>query len=127
MPLGCIVTSVEMTAKKTDTANDVSNNKNVESEAEIDGRIGKRMNRALYKLYKKDGVAQSKWALAQQLYQRPSTSHGMPVVDRCIDRGLIRIEEDHEQAEPRGAGAIVLTDAGEEYVEESGEREFRYL
>lgn len=72
-----------------------------------DGRIGEKMEAAVQYVAKQPRP--SKHDVAKTVGPHGSTQYGYHSVDRCISRGLIEIESDHEEAEPRGKGAVVLT------------------
>ena len=83
---------------------------------DFDGRIGKTMEAAVHFVKNSGGVVQSKHVIAKSVGPHGSTQYGYPPVNRCIYRRLLRIDEDHDKAEPRGIGAVVLTDKGRRFL-----------
>ncbi len=84
--------------------------------SEFDDRIGKTMQAAVYFVKSNGGVVQSKHVIAKAVGPNGSTQYGYPPVNRCIFRGLLRIDEEHNKAEPRGIGAVILTDKGRKFL-----------
>ncbi len=83
---------------------------------EFDGRIGKTMEAAVEFVKRSGGVVQSKHVIAKSVGPHGPTQYGYPPVNRCIYRRLLRIDEDHNKAEPRGIGAVILTDRGRRFL-----------
>lgn len=81
-----------------------------------DGRIGNKMIMAV------KAVAQSpyesKCELAKKVGPHASTQYGYQTVNRCINRGFIKIDPDHDAADPIGKGAVVITDVGRDFVDQ---------
>lgn len=83
---------------------------------EFDDRIGKTMEAAVNFVKNNGGVVQSKHVIAKSVGPNGSTKYGYPPVNRCIFRGLLRIDENHNKTEPRGMGAVILTDKGRRFL-----------
>jgi len=79
-------------------------------------QVGPRMHVAVQAANRK--VWQSKNELAKHVGPNGSQDYGYQIVDRCIRKGLIcRPDDDHEQANPHGSGAVYTTEKGERYLE----------
>jgi hypothetical protein len=89
----------------------------VTNDTQFDGRIGDRMKQTV-KIIARSGPAKSMLQLATSVGPNGSQKFGYRTVHRCRRRNLIRVESDHPEAEERGAGAVLLTDKGEQYYDE---------
>jgi hypothetical protein len=79
-------------------------------------RIGPKMRRALMLLDSKPYRSMNQ--LATSVGPHGSSKFGYRIVRRCLRKGLATIEPDHPKAEPHGRGAVVITDKGQDVVEE---------
>jgi len=86
-----------------------------EHNGETTAHVGPKMRAALQILAR--GPKQSKKALAEVVGPNGSLRYGYEVVNRVVKGKLATVESDHEDANPHGAGAVVLTDAGREYLD----------
>lgn len=78
-------------------------------------RVGPKMHSAVKRVYKQ-GPYQSKKQLAESVGPHGSLKYGYQIVDRCKRRRLLDVDPDHEEAEVRGKGAVVLTEKGRKYL-----------
>lgn len=79
------------------------------------GRIGDNMIRAV-RLTAEDGPYGSVGHLGRNVTPDKSQSTGENAVRRCINRGLLEVDPDHEMTGPDSNGAVVLTADGERFI-----------
>lgn len=79
------------------------------------GRIGDNMKRAV-RLTADNGPYGSIGHLGRDVAPDASRSSGTDPVYRCIDRGLLEVDPDHEMTSPGSNGAVVLTEYGERFI-----------
>lgn len=89
----------------------------VACEQEWDGRIGPKMRSAV-RIVESRGAFQSRNQLAVIVGPHGSQDYGYRIVNRCKKRGLIDIDPDHPEANPKGSGAVVLTEKGQRFYDE---------
>lgn len=83
-----------------------------------DGKlVGPKMHRAV-RAVAKHGPYSAKLPLAESVGPHSSRRYGYEIVDRCIPT-LLELDPDHEAATASGRGAVVLTDEGRRYLEET--------
>lgn len=83
---------------------------------EFDGRIGKKMIEAVKYVNKSGGSVPSKNQVATKVGPHGSSQYGYQTVNRCLDRNLLVLNRYSEDAEPRGKGAVEVTDKGLELI-----------
>lgn len=81
-----------------------------------DDRIGNKMRRGVRAVHKEEAYP-SKRQLALLVGPHRSTDYGYQIVDRCIRRGLLEVDESHDKATYNARGAVVLTDNGRAYYQ----------
>ena len=64
-------------------------------------------------------VRQSKNALAKKVGPNGSQDYGYQIVNRCIRKNLLAVHPQHDAANPHGKGAVVLTDKGARYLNDT--------
>lgn len=84
-------------------------------ERPFDGRIGPKMRRAVRLVGA--GPEPSKNQVAKAVGPHGSQDYGYRIVNRCLGRGLLRVDPDHPEATPSGQGAVVITKRGEAFLE----------
>lgn len=57
--------------------------------------------------------------LAIRVGPHGSQDYGYRIVNRCIRKGLLKVHPEHADANPHGRGAVVLTDKGARYLNET--------
>ena len=67
----------------------------------------------------------SKNVVAKAVGPNGSQDYGYRTVNRCISKNLLAINPEHEDANPHGKGAVVLTDKGARYLNESEDKELK--
>jgi len=82
-------------------------------------RIGYKMQLACELLAGEGGALPSVHRLALWVGPHGSTKYGYAIVKRCIRAGLVTREPGHPLANPKGDGAVVLTDAGRKCSDEA--------
>jgi hypothetical protein len=82
--------------------------------------VGPRMHKAI-ELLAQVGPYQSRNALATTVGPRGSQDYGYRIVGRCRRKGLLAVDADHPNANPHGAGAVVLTDKGRRYLDSNSD------
>jgi len=95
-------------------------NPTVRSTAEGE-QVGPKMHSAVKCVAK--SVRQSKNELAKIVGPNNSQQYGYRIVDRCLRKNLIAIHPEHEKANPHGKGAVVLTEKGARYLNETTDAE----
>ncbi|WP_255192722.1 hypothetical protein [Natronobeatus ordinarius] len=85
------------------------------AETEFDGRIGAKMELAVRLVA--SGAIPSRNQLAKRVGPHGSTRYGYQTVTRCVHRDLLRVDEEHPESSPTGAGAVVFTDRGRAYLD----------
>ena len=82
--------------------------------------IGPKMHSAVKHVGWNDSYA-SKNALATTVGPHGSQNYGYRIVDRCLRKGLLTLDSDHDNATPQGLGAVVLTDKGRRYLDRNSD------
>ena len=83
-----------------------------------DGRIGEKMRQAVRRVAT-TGPYGSKNQLAISVGPHGSQDYGYQIVDRCISRGLLTTDAEHDASSVNyGWGAVVLTDKGRAYYQQ---------
>lgn len=83
-----------------------------------DGKIvGPKMKRAVEKV-DRDGSIQSKHQLALSVGPNESTDYGYRIVNRCTRKNLLEVDPEHDNANPHGQGAVVITERGKRFLED---------
>lgn len=85
-------------------------------ETEDGERVGNKMYKAVKATYKYEAFA-SMNQLAIFVGPHGSQDYGYRIVKRCLRKDLIELDEDHEEANVHGRGAVVLTQKGRRFVE----------
>ena len=80
-------------------------------------QVGPKMHSAVRAVGQK--VWQSKKQLAEHVGPNGSTDYGYRIVDRCLSKRLVQIHPKHSEANPHGKGAVILTDKGARYLNET--------
>lgn len=62
------------------------------------------------------GYYQSRNQLAISVGPHRSQDYGYRIVNRCIRKGLLDVDQDHDGANPHGDGAVVVTEKGMDYI-----------
>lgn len=99
----------------TPSGNEESTENNAENE--FDGRIGPKMELAVRLVASEAGAIPSRNVLAQRVGPHGSSRFGYQSVERCIHRDLLRVDSEHPDASPTGAGAVVLTERGQRFLD----------
>jgi hypothetical protein len=79
-------------------------------------QVGPKMHSAVIAVGRR--VYQSKNELAKRVGPNSSQKYGYNIVDRCVRKNLLAVHPEHEDANPHGRGAVVLTDKGARYLNE---------
>jgi len=80
-------------------------------------QVGPKMHAAVRAVGQK--VWQSMNELAKHVGPNGSQDYGYRIVNRCIKKNLIAVHPDHDNANPHGMGAVVLTDKGAHYLNDT--------
>ena len=86
---------------------------------DFDGRIGDKMIKAVKYVNDSGGSVKSKNKLAKQVGPHGSSQYGYQTVNRCLDRNLLVLNRYSGDAEPRGKGAVEVTDKGLRLIDEN--------
>ena len=78
--------------------------------------VGHKMHAAVSLVALNAGAMPSKNQVARAVGPHGSQDYGYRIVNRCRRKGLIEIDADHEDANPHGRGAVVLTEKGKSYL-----------
>lgn len=78
-------------------------------------QVGPKMHAAVSRV-KSLGPYASKNELAISVGPNGSQDYGYRIVDRCIRKGLLTLDEEHPDATPQGRGAVVMTQKGMDYL-----------
>lgn len=90
-----------------------------QSATDIDhARIGPKMHLAV-EAVDRNGPYQAALPLARRVGPNGSPQFGYRIVNRCLRRDLLARDTEHDEANPHGSGAIVLTQKGEQFLSES--------
>lgn len=84
----------------------------------FDGRIGEKMVEAVEYVKKSGGAVKSKNDVATRIGPNGSAQYGYQTVNRCLRRNLLVLNPDNEKAEPRGKGAVEVTEKGLRLIDE---------
>jgi hypothetical protein len=84
-------------------------------------QVGPKMHAAVRAVGRR--VYQSKNELAKAVGPNGSQDYGYRIVNRCLSKSLIKVHPGHEKANPHGAGAVILTDKGARYLNETTDAE----
>jgi len=84
-------------------------------------QIGPKMHSAVECVAR--SVYQSRNELAKIVGPNGSQQFGYRIVKRSIGKQLIKVHPEHEDANPHGQGAVVLTDKGARYLNEHADME----
>lgn len=84
--------------------------------------VGPKMHSALFSVAY-NGAFSSRNALAKKVGPHGSQDYGYRIVNRCISKRLLALDEGHPEATPHGAGAVVLTDKGARYLNEHTDKD----
>ena len=76
--------------------------------------VGPKMHAAVRAVSRK--TYQSQNALAKTIGPNGSQDYGYRIIKRCLFKGLLEVDSEHEQANPHGRGAVVITEKGERYL-----------
>jgi hypothetical protein len=79
-------------------------------------QVGPKMHSAL-KLLNRNGPYPNMNQLATTVGPNGSSQFGYRIIKRCKHKGLLTVDDEHEQATPGSRGAVVLTEKGERYLE----------
>jgi hypothetical protein len=79
-------------------------------------QVGPKMHVAV-KRVRELGPYASKNELAISVGPNGSQDYGYRIVNRCIKKGLLTLDEEHPDATPQGRGAVVMTQKGMDYLE----------
>jgi hypothetical protein len=79
--------------------------------------VGPKMHSAV-ETVAQNGAYASKNQLAKTVGPNGSQDYGYRIVDRCISKGLLGLDDGHDDATPQGRGAVVITAKGERYLEQ---------
>jgi hypothetical protein len=83
-------------------------------------RIGPSMYEALRMVDRAGGAVGAKLDLAELVGPNGSRKYGYEIVDRCLGAGLLVIDPQHPASQGRrGGGAVVLTEAGRQALEDA--------
>jgi len=80
--------------------------------------IGPKMHTAV-KLVSWHDSYQSKNELAVSVGPNGSQDYGYRIVNRCLSKNLIAVHPEHDNANAHGKGAVVLTDKGATYLNQT--------
>lgn len=80
--------------------------------------VGHKMVAALHYVAHREGVVASANRIAKSVGPNGSQDYGYRIVNRCLRKDLLAIDADHEDANPHGRGAVVLTEKGEAFLSE---------
>ena len=87
-----------------------------QNNGKFDGRIGEKMESVVKNLCRR--VYQSKNQMATSVGPHGSSQYGYQTVDRCRHRGFCEVDADHDEANVKGKGALVLTERGARFARE---------
>lgn len=79
--------------------------------------VGPRMHKAI-KRVRSRGPYASKNELAISVGPNGSQDYGYRIVNRCLRKGLVELDEEHPDATPQGRGAVVITQKGIDYLKQ---------
>lgn len=80
--------------------------------------VGPKMHSAV-KIIGRYGPKASMNQLAITVGPHGSQDYGYRIVNRCLRKGLLKVHPGHPDASPHGRGAVVLTDKGARYLNET--------
>jgi hypothetical protein len=83
-------------------------------------QVGPKMHSAVIRVHQR-GPYSSKNELAISVGPNGSQDYGYRIVDRCISKGLLTLDNTHPDATPRGRGAVILTQKGLDYLHNNTE------
>lgn len=81
-------------------------------------QVGPKMHSAITRVNSTRRFYASKNELAIAVGPNGSQDYGYRIVDRCISKDLLTIDHEHPDATPQGAGAVVITQKGMDYLAE---------
>ena len=79
-------------------------------------QVGPKMHSAV-KRVRELGPYASKNELAISVGPNGSQDYGYRIVNRCIKKDLLTLDDEHSDATPQGRGAVVMTQKGMDYLE----------
>ena len=77
-------------------------------------QVGPKMHAAVRACESRVWASENK--LAQAVGPNGSSQYGYRIVNRCLSKGLLTIDPDHDEATPNGKGAVTITAKGERYL-----------
>lgn len=80
--------------------------------------VGPKMHAAVRLVGSREAVP-SMNVLAKSVGPNNSQDYGYRTVNRCKRKNLIKLHPEHEEANPHGKGAVILTDKGARYLNDT--------
>jgi len=91
----------------------------------VDGeQVGPKMHAAVRNVASR-GPMPSMNVLAKSVGPNGSQDYGYRIVKRCKAKGLLKVHPGHDNANPHGHGAVVLTDKGARYLNEQADADLK--